>query len=290
MIVITGASGNVGREIVPLLLQSGTAFRALGRDAGALKRRFGPGLDAVDFDFANPASWDAALAGVRFLLIVLPIPRPQIINQQIKPFIRSAIAKGCQHIAYISVPAAAHNAKIPHHITERFLEGCGIDYTLLRAAYFMQNFSRPDPGHDVDLRDRDELYLPLGSDVHYLIDTRDLAAATVAVMLNPKAHARKAYDLVGDIKTMPEAAQVFSDILGRPIHYTDASLWGFSWRAFRRGARLSLIVAMAYVYGLLSRQTRVEPLDDGDLSALLECRPLSLRDYVRDYRECWAKK
>ena len=125
--------------------------RDVARGAAALTTY--PHVQPVAFNFADPASQDAALAGCDSVFLLRP---PQLIND-FADFIARARRAGVRHIVFLSVQGAENNRFIPHHKTEQLLMKSGLAYTLLRPAYFMQNFTTT---LRTDLIERHEIFCP----------------------------------------------------------------------------------------------------------------------------------
>jgi uncharacterized protein YbjT (DUF2867 family) len=124
----------------------------------------GDAVPLVRADFARPASWPAALAGVDRLFLLRP---PAIANARryIYPVIDAARAAGVERIVFLSLLGAEKNPVVPHASVEKHLRRAGVPWTFLRPSFFMQNLSTT---HRTDLEERDELYLPAGRGPHEL--------------------------------------------------------------------------------------------------------------------------
>ncbi|MFC6975281.1 NmrA family NAD(P)-binding protein [Halomicroarcula sp. GCM10025709] len=273
-VLVTAATGTVGRHVVAELAGTDVTVRAATRDPAAASER----LDAdefVEFDFLRPETWGQALDGVDRLFLVRV---PGVGVDETTAFADAAARVGVAYVVYLSALGAEKNPVIPHHRIERHLRTTGMGATFLRASFFMQNLNEV---HGEDVRRRDELFVPAGDGATSFVDARDVGAAAAAVLADP-AGAAGSYDLTGPEATDYAAvAAVFTDVLDRPIRYADPSIPTFvaRWRA--RDEPLGFVLLLVGIYttarlGLAGRVT-------DDLGALLGREPRTLREYVVDY-------
>jgi uncharacterized protein YbjT (DUF2867 family) len=229
MIVVSGASGRVGGEIVRQLVGAGLPVRAMVRHASAAGG-LPPGAAAVVADFADPISLDRAFAGAERVFLASWQPGPAEIRLQASA-IAAARRAGVGHAVLLSGaradPASAYAVSRWHGLKERQLEESGLAFTHLRPTWFMQNLF----GFVADGLIR----LPAGSGRAAFIDVADVAAVAVRALTGP-GHGSAAYELTG-----PEAlsyrgvAGVLSRVLGRDIGFEDVAPWAFRARLLSAG-------------------------------------------------------
>jgi len=302
VLVVTGPTGNVGAEVARLLVERvdqrrlpfGT-FRIAAHNPGRVRESLGdsaqdaPAAPIATFDYDDRSTWDAVLEGVDTLFIVFPLPTPRTVNTRMKPFVDAAVAAGCGHIVYLSVPGADQNKVVPHYGVERHIEASGANYTFLRSSYFMQNLCRGISTHGVDIADNGEVFIPAGNGRITFIDSRDVAAVALEVFEDPAAHANKAYTLTGPERlSFSEVARVLTEVLGYPVSYTAPSLARFWYRLYRRGVPADVIGFMTIVY-VLTRTGRNEPLTD-ELERLLGRAATDFRRFAEDNEWRWRTK
>ena len=275
-ILITGATGNVGRAVLAALprranLDIRAGVRDVARGAAALAAY--PHVRPVPFDFADPAGQQAALAGCDSVFLLRP---PQLTND-FGDFIARAGRAGVRHIVFLSVQGAEHNRFIPHHKTEQLLVKSGLAYTLLRPAYFMQNFTttlRPD------LVARHRIFLPAGRARFALIDVGDIGrvAALVLTESGPRHHGQ-AYTLTAQYRlTFQQMAAQLSAGLGRAIRYESPGPWRFFRTKKREGLAPGFILVLLLLHYLPRFQA--EPLVTGTVAALLGQPPVEFAQFV----------
>ncbi len=266
MILVTGATGGVGSEVVRLLRDSGVAFREARRP---------------EFDFENSATFRPALDGVDRVFLVRP---PALSKAELfRPFLVSAREAGVRQIVFLSLLGAEKNRFVPHRGIEDLIVASGIPYTFLRPGFFMQNLSTT---HAPEIRERDEVFVPAGRGKTSFIDVRDIAAVAVKT-LTESGHENRAYALTGtEALTYAEVAKLLSEELGREIRYTDPSVPRFAWHMrHRRGFAWMHVAVMVGIY-TVAKLGKAGTLT-GDLPGLLGRSPILMKQFIADHREIW---
>ncbi len=239
-ILVTGATGNVGSEVVRLLSKRGYSVKAAVRSHSASRIHLPSGVESVAFDFEQTQTFEPAFRGINTLFLVRP-PAISQVKKYIYPAIATARAVGVERVVFLSLLGAERIAIVPHAKIEAYIKSSGLSYTFLRASFFMQNLSTT---HCQDIRDNNEIFVPAGKGKTSFIDVRDIASVAVKVMIEP-GHENKAYPLTGsEALDYYEVAEIFTNILGRQIVYADPSIFKFAWRMYKRGLKKDLIVVM----------------------------------------------
>lgn len=284
MILVTGPNGNVGTELVRMLIADGTLpFRIAANTPAKIEALYGPEAPKVKFSFADRGTWGHALEGVETVFLLFPLPHPGTAKSWMLPFVAAAKEAGVRHIIYLSVPTAGDTKLVPHYTVERAIEASGLSYTFLRAAFFSQNLCRDITTHAVDIAKSDEIIVPAGKGVTSFVDSRDVAEVAVKVMREPAAHAGKAYVLTGpELLDYHQVAAIMSEELGRPIAYREPSVFRF-WLTVGPRVTWDTLLFMTGVYILTRRGKNADMTDT--LPQLLGRSPRTMRDFVRDYRD-----
>lgn len=281
-VLVTGATGTVGREVAAALGDRDVALRPGVRDPESLPDDIAGLGDPVVFDFAKPETWGRALRDVDGVFLVRP---PVVDRSAIESFVDAADRVGVARLAYLSTLGAEKNVLVPHHWIEKRIVATDVEYTLLRASFFMQNLLEV---HRRDVVDHDEIFVPAGSGKTSFVDARDLGEAA-AIVLTESGHADRAYDLTGpealDYETV---ATVFSDILDRSITYPAPSLLAFVRRMRARGEPPGFILLMCGIYttarlGLAARVTH-------DSETVLGRPPRGMRAFVEDHAAAFRRE
>jgi uncharacterized protein YbjT (DUF2867 family) len=258
MILVTGATGKSGREIVKQLSQAGAHVRALVRDtqrAAWLEEL--PGVEIVQGDLGKPETLAAAFAGVERALL-LPAPAPSSVAEQ-SNFIEAAARTGTPHVVKFSAvgadASAAEGFARWHGLGEEQLKASGLAYTILRPALFMQELLNTWGGQRT-------IYLPMGDTPQAPVDTRDIAAVAVRTLV-ADGHAGQTYEITGpDALTYTEIAARISAATGEQVNYVPISFEQFEQALTSRGLPAWTVAALVDLHqklaaGVGSRVTQV---------------------------------
>jgi uncharacterized protein YbjT (DUF2867 family) len=221
MIVVTGAGGTVGREVVKALAASGAAFRAAYHSKEKTERAKRDRIDAVAIDYARPDTLAGPLAGADHLFLLGTGGAGQ--TEAEIGVVRQARKAGVRHIVKLSVWGADREAfsfaRI-HRPVEREIEASGLGWTFLRPNGFMQNFVN---FYAPSIRSQGAFHLPAGGCRISHVDARDIAAVAAKALTEP-GHEGKAYLLSGpEALTHDEVAAKLSTAAGKPVRYVDIS-------------------------------------------------------------------
>jgi uncharacterized protein YbjT (DUF2867 family) len=281
-ILVTGATGNVGAEVVRLLCQDSQPVKVALRDCNAVNDAFSAEVERVHFDFEKPETFRPAFQDVSKLFLMRP-PAVADTKQSINPALDAAKEAGVQQVVFLSIQGAEKNPVVPHAQIESYIQSIGLPYTFLRASFFMQNLSTT---HQPDIKNYREIFVPVGNGRTSFIDVRDIAAVA-AKTLTETGHENQAYELTGgEALDYYEVARIFTKVLGRSIIYTDPSIILFAFRMYQRGLKPAFILIMIAIYttarlGLAERVTE-------DTKNLLQREPISMEKFVEDYQSCWS--
>jgi len=241
-ILVTGATGNVGRQVVEQLTKRGAKVRALVRETS--KANFPPGVEVVQGDLLDVNSVRKAFSGVSTLFLLNGVVADEFTQALVA--LNVAREVGIERFVYLSVIHSDLYVNVPHFAgkfgVERMIEQMGLDATILRPAYFMSN--------DLTIKDVVTGYgvypMPIGSKGLAMVDTRDVGEIAAIELLRREQAATalplNRINLVGpDTLTGADVAAIWTDVLGRPIAYPGDDTAGFeqnlrkfmpSWMAF----------------------------------------------------------
>ena len=281
-ILIVGATGNVGREIIKILHKEQHPVRAAVVSEEDASRLPAP-VPWQIFDFTDQATYPTVFTGVKKLFLMRP-PHIANIERDMKPAIDYAVEAGVEHIVFLSLLGAEKNKVVPHAKVEKLLLEIPISVTLLRCGFFMQNLSTT---HLQDVQEHNDIFIPAGRGKTAFIDVRDIAAVAAKTLTEP-GHENHAYPLTGsEALDYYQVAAVMTQQLERPIGYSNPSLPRFVWRFWRRGYSLGYIGVVAAIYTTtrLGLAQTVTP----HTRQLLGRDPISLQQFVQDYAQVWAK-
>lgn len=282
-ILVTGATGTIGRNVVEQIVKRGADVRALVRDPA--KANFPASVEAVKGDLLDVDSLRSAFKGVSTLFLLNAVVPDEFTQALIA--LNLAREAGIDRIVYLSVIHSDVYVNVPHFAgkfgVERMIEQMGFNATILRPAYFMTN--------ELTIKDVVTGYgvypMPIGSKGLAMIDARDIGEIAAIELVRRETSATSlppaTINLVGpDTLTGAKAAAIWSEVLGRTITYP-----GDDTAGFEQNLRQFMPGWMAFDMRLMSERFLTDGMlpEDGDverLTALLG-RPLrSYRDFVAE--------
>ena len=280
-ILVIGALGNVGTEVVRQILARGGKVRAADMDVNKLRERFGEAVEAVRFDFTDPSTFDETFKGVKRMFYMRP-PHITNIQRDMAPSMDFAKRAGVTHVVFLSLIGIENTTYVPHYKVETYLKAINMQTTFLRCSFFMQNLNTT---HRREIKERNEIFVPVGKAKTAFIDARDIGAVA-AVTLLEDGHAGMNYDLTGSQRLdYWEVASIMSEILGRRITYRNPNPLHFLIETMRRGTPFMFALVMTGLY-TSTRFGMAEPITD-EVERLSGHKPITFKQYVMEYRDTW---
>jgi NAD(P)H dehydrogenase (quinone) len=217
-VVVTGATGQVGRRVAARLADRGVAQRLVVRDPERAPRL--PGAEVAVADFADPAALRAAFTGAGTLFLVPASEAADRMSLHANA-VDAAAAAGVPRIVYLSFVAAGPQSTFTfardHWHTEERVRASGVPFTFLRDSLYQDMFPL-FVGEDRVIRG------PAGDGRVAAVARDDVADVAVAVLLDP-AHEGRVYDVTGPVSfTVAEAAAAITAAAGVPVTYQAESL------------------------------------------------------------------
>jgi uncharacterized protein YbjT (DUF2867 family) len=279
-ILVTGATGNIGRNVVEQLVQRGADVRALVRDPA--KASFPAGVEVVQGDLLDVDALRSAMSGVSTLFLLNGV----VADEYTQALIALNVAReaGIERIVYLSVIHSDVYVNVPHFAgkfgVERMIEQMGLNATILRPAYYMDN--------EITIRDVVTGYgiypMPIGDKGLAMIDARDVGEVAAIELIRREQSATPLplyrINLVGpDTLTGANAAAIWSDVLGRTIAFP-----GNDTAGFEKNLRQFMPGWMAFDMRLMAERFLTDGMlpDAGDVERLTTLLGRPLRSYC-DY-------
>ncbi|MGT2439976.1 SDR family oxidoreductase [Bradyrhizobium betae] len=282
-ILVTGATGTVGRQVVEQLVRRGADVRALVRDPA--KASFPAGVAVVQGDLLDVDSLRNALSGVSTVFLLNAVVPDEF--TQALTVLNLAREAGIERFVYLSVIHSDLYVNVPHFAgkygVERMIEQMGFKATILRPAYFMNN--------ELTIKDVVTGFgvypMPIGSKGLAMIDARDIGEIAAIELIRRETSATPLpldrINLVGpDTLTGAMVAAIWSEVLRRTIAYP-----GDDTAGFEKNLRQFMPGWMAFDMRVMSERFLTEGMipESGDVKRLTELlgRPLrSYRDFVAE--------
>jgi uncharacterized protein YbjT (DUF2867 family) len=219
LILIAGATGNTGREIIKRLADSGAGARGMVRKRPDQGPDAWPGVEFITANFDDPASIRHALEGVDRAFLVTN--SSECVEERQLEFVDIARAAGLRHIVYLSQLHADVKSPVRflryHAVVEEAISSSGIAFTHLRPNLFMQGLLE---FHSA-IASKGRFFAPAGDAAVSIVDVRDIAAVAVAA-LTENGHEGKTYDITGpEALTHAQMVCQFTTVLGKPVTFVD---------------------------------------------------------------------
>ncbi|WNG51537.1 SDR family oxidoreductase [Archangium minus] len=219
-ILIIGATGAVGRELLARLETSGEEVLAASRHPAGAASEVQTRARFVTFDLERPETFAPALDGVDRVFLIAR-PGDEHADRLALPLIDEMKRRGVRHVVNLSAMGAELRSGFALRKVELYLEDSGIGFTHLRPNWFMQVFSSGTLL--AGLRATGEIRIPAGHAKISYIDVRDIASVAALALTEP-GHRGKAYTLTGDeALDTTEVAQLLSHAAQRPLRYVPLS-------------------------------------------------------------------
>ncbi|WP_394828962.1 NAD(P)H-binding protein [Pendulispora albinea] len=215
MILVIGATGNVGSEVVRGLAAAGASVRALTRDPAKVK--VPEGVELAEGDLARPETLAAAVRGVENVFLMARAPH---LHEHVRHVVRAAEGAGVRHIVFLSSHAADPESDAPlarwHGEAENELRASRMAWTMVRCGAFATNllfFAQ-------QVRERGALPSWPSSDARIaVVDPADIAAVATVALTQP-GHEEKTYLVTGpESLGMLEQTRILGEVLGRELVY-----------------------------------------------------------------------
>ena len=279
MILITGATGTNGQELVRQLTAAGERVRALVRAPADATGLTGPNVELAAGDFEKPETLEAALRDVDKAFLLTPLAERFVEWQS--AFIKTAQRAGLKHLVKFS----AMGAGVPeiellrlHGQTDDLLRGSGLPFTILQPNSFYQNILSSVE----TIKTQGAFYWPLKNAALSTVDIRDISAIAVQA-LTRSGHEGQTYVITGpEALTFEQAAEKLSAVLGRTIQYVDVPLSAAADSMRKAGmsewdVRVVSELLGYFASGAVAAVTDTVPL-------LLGRPAISFEQFAKDYR------
>jgi uncharacterized protein YbjT (DUF2867 family) len=288
-ILVTGAAGavgSIGRNVTKMLLAKGHKVRALVRRederAEALRQL---GAQVMQGDLTDLTAMHGAIEGCARVYFGMSVSSDYLTatvntatvarHHGVEAFVNMSQMTVTQMSITESTDSPQHKL---HWLAEQALSWSGLPVVTMRPTVFLDGFFRLFAAQGV--RDANELALPMGSGKTSPISGVDVARAVSVVLENPAPHIGQIYNLTGfESADLEHYARVFSEALGRTIHYRDVPLAGWSEKLLRAGVPAHVVKHLS-VMTELNKQGRYDRMTD-DLFKLTGQKPMSMYDFVK---------
>jgi uncharacterized protein YbjT (DUF2867 family) len=278
-ILVTGATGNIGFEVIRFLTKIDSSNRIIAgvRNIEKAKSVFKdfPDLGYTHFDFEAFDTFDSALNGIDRIFLLRP-PHISDINKYFKPLIFKIKEKNIEQIVFLSVQGAEKSKVIPHNKIERLINDKGLDFIFLRPSYFMQNLTTTLIG---DIQKKREIILPSGKAKFNWIDIENIGEAGAILLDRFGDYKNQSFEITGlENENFGKVTEMINDSIENPITYRNVN----PLRFFRIKKREGMVKGMIFVMLLLHFLPRFqnEPRISDFYERLTGKKPTDLRSFI----------
>jgi len=277
MILVTGASGNVGKTVLQEVAKSGAKHRAMYRSA-AEAAKAPTGTETVIADFAKPETLSAALKGVESVYLVCS-PIPELVQLE-SNMIDACVVAGVKHVVQNSALGAGdYDKSFPswHRRVEDKLRATRLAWTILRPNSFHQNvvaFFAPT------VRTQGVFYSSMRDAKNSFLDVRDIAVVAARSLAGGQ-HAGKTYELNGpEAINYAELARKISKVAGHQVKYADIPIDAQKKAMLDQGMPEWLVTALLDLqqYYLSGKGGET----DGLLQKLMQRAPITMDEFLKE--------
>jgi uncharacterized protein YbjT (DUF2867 family) len=281
-ILVTGATGIIGSELVSLLVSEGVDVKAGTRNPDRARDLFDASVEVVELDYRQPATFDAAVEWADRVFLQPPPFDPDAYDT-LAPLLDWTVQAGSEHVVTVSAMGMEVRSDLPIRQLEEHVASLGVDYTFLRPNLLMQNFRREFLADRI--RRTGVFKMPVGDAAVSMVDGRDVAAVAAAA-LTGDAHLGRAYTLTGpEAITYARVAELIGGAASRPVRFESCSdeemlgwLTGSGWSPEIAG----VVIAM---YQSVRAGVRAEV--SGDVEQVLGRPARSFQQFATDYAGEW---
>ncbi len=288
-ILITGATGNIGIELIRFLYRIDTSNRIIAgvrniEKAKSIFKDF-PKLNYVLFDFEDSDTFDTTLAGIDKIFLLRP-PHISEIDRYFKPLILKIKKNNVNEIVFLSVQGAEKSKVIPHNKIERLINEHGLDYIFLRPSYFMQNLTTTLIN---DIRTKREIILPSGQAKFNWIDIENVGEVGAILLNKFKDYKNQAFELTGlENESFAKVTSLINNAIENPIRFRNVNFFRFYRIKKKEGMERGMIVVMILLH-LLPRFQK-EPRISDFYERLIGKKPTDLETFIEREKKQFEKQ
>ncbi|MEJ2157757.1 MAG: SDR family oxidoreductase [Desulfobacteraceae bacterium] len=277
-ILVTGANGNLGGAVVKSLDRGATTVIAAGTQPENMKMPTGMAVRKIDY--GQPEAVSAALKDIDGLFLVAPPLDPEA-PAKLNPVIDQAKAAGVRHIVFNSALGVDQNEAAPLRVVEKYLMATGLEYTILRPNFFMENFTT---GFLAPMIAQGGIFLAAGDEGTSFISVEDIAAVAAAAF--EKEHFGAEYNLTGPAAlNHDQIAGIISEVSGRPIQYHALTEEEMLQGARDQGLAEGAVQYMAVLYGAVRNGWMAAVTED--VEKVVSRPPVTFGEFATAHAAAW---
>ena len=278
-ILITGATGNTGIEVIRFLFENNTDNQIVAgvRNIENAKKSFSkyPKLNFVSFDFENADTFNNALENIDIIFLLRP-PHISDIPTYFRPLIERIKESGITQIVFLSVQGAETSKIIPHNKIEKLIQEFKLDYIFLRPSYFMQNLTTtllPD------IQSKRQIILPAGKAKFNWIDVENIGETAAILLEKFDTYKNQAIELTGTENVdFYAVTDLMNKLLPRKIQFLNVNPVKFYNIKKNDGMNSGMILVMIMLHFLPRFQK--EPRISDFFETITQKKPTTLNQFI----------
>lgn len=279
-ILITGATGNIGHEVIRFLFDNNTTNHIIAGvrniDKARSEFKIYPQLDFVQFDFEDSATFNNALKDIDCIFLLRP-PHLSDIDTYFAPLIKKIKEKEITQVVFLSVQGAEKSKIIPHNKIEKLITDCGLDFIFLRPSYFMQNLTTTLLN---DIQTKRKIILPAGKAKFNWIDIENIGEVTAKLLNDFENYKNRVIELTGyENKDFYQVTDLINDIIDNKMKFDNANFLRFYWTKKNDGLNAGMIIVMIMLHFLPRFQS--EPKISDFYEQLTGKKPTTLKEFIK---------
>lgn len=283
-ILVTGATGNIGLEVVHYLSELNSDYEILAavRNIEKAKKTFEkyPILHYRTLDFENEGTFSEAFDQVDILFLLRP-PHISNVDDVFRPLLNSAKENGVNKIVFLSVQGAEKSKVIPHNKIEQLVQELQFDHIFVRPSYFMQNLTTTLLPEIINKR---SITLPSGKAKFNWIDVKNIGEVAAIFIAKFENYRNKAYEITGtENKNFGDIADLITDITRESIRFNSINPIRFYFRKRKEGLESGFALVMTILHFLPRLQA--EPEISDAYQKLTGKAPTTLHEFLEREKE-----
>lgn len=278
-ILVTGATGNIGIELIRFLLKSKSDNKIVAgvRNIESARNTFKElnGIDFVNFDFEQAGTFDKALKNIDSIFILRP-PHISDIEKYFEPLIQKLKEHHVKELVFLSVQGAEKSKVIPHNKIEKLIRNYGLDYVFLRPSYFMQNLTTT---LIEDIKTKRQIVLPAGRAKFNWIDIENIAEVAAMVLISFSKYKNQAIELTGNENIdFYRVVELINKAIPDPLKYKSVNPIEFYKIKKKDGMIKGMIMVMIMLHFLPRFQK--EPIISNNYEKITGKKPTELVEFI----------
>lgn len=278
-ILITGATGNIGHEVIRYLYDNNTqdqiiaGVRTIDKAKSELMNY--SQLNYVKFDFEDSTTFDNSLDNIDCIFLLRP-PHISDIDKYFGPLIKKIKEKKITQVIFLSVQGAEKSKIIPHNKIEKLITDYGLDFIFLRPSYFMQNLTTILLK---DIQGKHKIILPAGKAKFNWIDIENIGEVAAKLLSDFDNYKNRVIELTGyENKNFYQVTDLINDLLDIKIKFDNVNPLRFYWIKKDDGLNTGLIFVMMLLHFLPRFQSA--PKISDFYEQLTGKKPTTLKDFI----------